>query len=172
MACSGSPWHLLDGQFGGPLCLPSPALEEKMYPLPSTFGYTQVHHSQGIANGCLEHSRDAFFPLISSLSYFIYFLNFPAINVPLLCWWKPSQASASLSTKRLSPNMSALPSKRPCTEGSVEGKTNAKGIMVNEGSFQEKPPIRGYEDGYYWHTLIVLLALFHGLRVGTRRLHT
>ena len=130
----------------------SPALEEEMYPLPSKFGYTRVHHSQDIANGCLEHSRDAFYPLIGSLSYFIFFLNFPATAGPLLRWSKPRQVS--LSAKRSSPNMSPPPSKRPRTKGSVEGETNPKGVMTNEGSYQEKQPIRGYEDGYYWQFLL------------------
>ena len=111
-----------------------------------------MHHSRGIANGCLECSRDTFYPLIGRLSYFLLFLKFPATARPLLHWLKPSQASSS--AKRSSPDMSAPPSKRPHIEGSVDGETNTEGMTMNKGSYQEKQPIRSYEDSYYWQFLL------------------
>ena len=92
--------------------VPSPTLEEEDYPMPSTFGYTRTHKNKAVANRCLGHSRDAFFPLIARASYFLFFLKFPAINGPLLRWLEPTHTSSAALGKRPLSEPSSTSSKR------------------------------------------------------------
>ena len=84
---------------------PSPSLEMWDFPRPSTFGYQWLHRSPWAANMCLENSRDTFFPLIATMSFFIFYLNFPAHHGPLLYWkYVPLHTSSTPSSSKRPPS--------------------------------------------------------------------
>ena len=83
----------------------------------SNFGilcHLHLHRYRGVADAILERSRNAFYPLMATVSYFLFFLNFPAIQGPLLVY-KVASSGAS-SSKRSPPEMSSGSSKRPCAD--------------------------------------------------------
>jgi hypothetical protein len=114
---------------------PSPTLYERQYPLPSTFGYTRAHKHRGLADAILERSRNAFYPLMASVSFHLFFLHFPAKCGPLLRWNIPSGASSS---KRPPPEMSSASSKRPRADFEVENSKSPFGCS-------------GFEFGMGWN---------------------
>ena len=94
---------------------PSLSLNVQDFHLPYTFGYKRFYCSPWAADMCLENSRDAFFPLITTVSFYIFCLNFPACCGPLL-YWKllPVHTSSTLSSskRRASPEISQVLPKR------------------------------------------------------------
>lgn len=118
--------------------VPSATLDEEDYPLPSTFGYKRIHKSKHLANACMERSRDAFFPLIARVSYFIFFLQFPAVKGPLLRWKTTTNTKLPISAKAPVPGQKRPPpetsssSKRLRTEDQTED--HAEDVTMGEAS--------------------------------------
>ena len=129
--------------------VPGPTLFELQYPLPSSFGYTRLHRYWGVADAILERSRNAFYPLMATISYFLFFLNFPAIQGPLLVYEVAS--SGALSSKRSPPEMSLGSSKRPHADPVGNCSTGDR-FTTMEGNRKEQSS--GYEDGFYWQYLL------------------
>ena len=71
-------WNILEGKLLAMTIafrvspIPGPMLFELRYPLPSSFGYTRLHRYWGVADAILEHSRNAFCPLMATVSYFLF----------------------------------------------------------------------------------------------------
>ena len=148
-------WNVLEGKLLAmtiAFCVspvPGPTLFKLWYPLPSLFGYMQLHCYQGVADVILEHSRNAFYPLMATVSYFLFFLNFPAIQWPLLVYKVVS--SGALSSKRSPPKMSLGSSKRPRADPAGNCSTGDR-FTTMEGNRKEQSS--GYEDGFYWQYLL------------------
>ena len=152
---------------------PSPSLKMRDFPRPSTFGYQRLHRSPWAANMCLENSRDAFFPLIATVSFFIFYLNFPARHGPLLYWkYVPLHTSSTPSSSKRPPSPAisqALPKRlRPndlqgegmSQQATLEEETSPEGasmelrIAYEEWKRNEKERSIGYDDGPYWQFLL------------------
>ena len=129
--------------------VPGPTLFELQYPLPSSFGYTQLHHYQGVADAILECLRNTFYPLMATVSYLLFFLNFPAIQWTLLVY-KVMSSSIS-SSKRPPPETSLGSSKRSHADPAGNCSTRDR-FTITEGNRKEQSS--GYEDSFYWQYLL------------------
>ena len=152
-------WNLLEERLVGMsivLCvspIPGPMLFECQYHLPSTFSYMWLHCYQGTADAILEHSRNAFYPLMATISYFLFFLNFPAIDGPLL-YWEKAASSGTSSSKRLPPEMSSGLLKRPHGDPGVGHCSTGDQLIITEGKGKGREQSSGYEDSFYWQFLL------------------
>ena len=106
-----------------------------------------------MADTILECLRNAFYPLMATISYFLFFLNFPVIDGPLLYWDKAASSGTS-SSKRPPPGMSLGLLKRLNGDPGVGHCSTGDQLIIMEGKGKGKEQSSGYEDCFYWQFLL------------------